>query len=92
MPPSTAPPDPARIEASVKDVLLRTVLAGEDPKALTPATPLLSSGILDSIRTVTLIGHLEDAFDVSFEAHEMNVDHLDTIEAIARTIHAKLPR
>lgn len=79
-----------QITEGVRSALLRTVLANEDPAFLNDTTPLLTGGLLDSVRTVTLIGELERTFGVSFEAHEMSVDYLDSIEVIARTIAGKL--
>lgn len=83
-------PDPEAISLSVRRVLLAGVLAGQDPAQLEETTPLLTSGVLDSIRTVKLIGDLEADFGVSFEAFEMSVDHLDTIREITATICGKL--
>lgn len=82
--------DIARIAKGVRELLLGGVLAGEDPKALEDSTPLITGGVLDSIRTVKLVGQLEARFDVSFEAYEMSVDYLNTIEGIAATVHKKL--
>lgn len=74
---------------AVRRVILDGVLRGTDAAALADTTPLLTSGVLDSVRVVTLISDLEQAFGVSFTAHEMSVDYLDSIEHIARTISAK---
>ena len=73
----------------VREVLLQGVLVGEDPEALGDGTPLITSGVLDSVRTGQLVGDLEERFGVSIEAHEMSVDYLDTVEIIAATIHRK---
>ena len=82
--------DPHTVSHSVRRVLLAGVLAGQDPNQLEDTTPLLTSGVLDSIRTVKLIGDLEADFNVSFEAFEMSVDHLDAIRDITATICSKL--
>jgi len=80
----------ARIAEGIRELLLGGVLAGEDPSALEDSTPLITGGVLDSIRTVKLVGQLEERFGVSFEAFEMSVDYLNTIEGIAATVHGKL--
>jgi acyl carrier protein len=69
--------------------LLGRVIAVEDPRALEDTTPLITGGVLDSIRTVQLISELEQHFNVSFEAYEMSVDFLDTISLIAATVSRK---
>lgn len=81
--------DRTDIVQAVRELLLQGVLAGEDPGALQDSTPLITGGVLDSIRTVKLVGDLEDRFGVAFEAFEMSVDYLNTIEDIASTVLRK---
>jgi acyl carrier protein len=87
---------PAAIEVIMQDVsppihefLLREFLPGEDRRELTDQTPLITGGILDSIRTLKLVTFLEGHFGITIEAHEAGVDHLDTIERIGALITAK---
>lgn len=80
-----------QITQGVRETLLQGVLAGEDPEALGNATPLITSGVLDSVRTGQLVADLEDRFGVGFEAFEMSVDYLDTVDLIAATVAAKKP-
>jgi len=77
------------IESQVKDFILREFLAGEDPDELKQDTPLLSSGILDSIATLKLVAFLEGAFDISIEAHEADAEHLDTLADIVSLVREK---
>lgn len=77
------------IKATVKDYILRQFLPGEDPNELTDTTPLISGGILDSISTIKLVSFLEEEFQVTFQAHEMHADYLDTISDIASTVETK---
>jgi len=81
---------PGEIKAAVKDYILDEFLPGEDPDDLTPDTPLITGGILDSIATVKLVGFLEDRFGVRFQAHEMSADYLDTLDEIAAAVESKL--
>ncbi len=74
---------------ATKSFLLREVLVGEDPNELQPNTPLLSSGILDSISTIKLVGFLEDSFSIEFAAHEISEDHLDTLTGVAQLVGTK---
>lgn len=77
------------IKSVVHGFILREFLPGEDPDELTEETPLITGGILDSISTLKLVVFLEERFEVLVEAHEAGVDHLDTIQAIARLIGRK---
>lgn len=80
------------IARTVKEYILEEFLPGENPDALTPSTPLITGGILDSIGTVELVAFLEEQYGIEFEAHEMGPDHLNTIEAIAALVGDKVAR
>lgn len=73
----------------VRNYILEECLAGEDPSKLTPATQLMSTGILDSVATLKLIVFLEEEFGVLVEPHEADEDHLNTLEAICGLIESK---
>ncbi len=77
------------IKATVRAYLLEEFLPGENPDALVNSTPLITGGILDSISTVKLVSFLEDRFKIEFQAHEIDVANLNTVDDIARTIHVK---
>lgn len=79
-----------RIEREVKAYLLREFLPDEDPSALSSGTPLVSSGVLDSISIVRLVSHLESTYGIEMEAHEFGADYLDTPAMIADTVVGKL--
>lgn len=71
---------------TIKNYILDEFLPGEDPTKLTPTTPLMSSGILDSIATLKLITFLEQEFDVHVKAHEADEEHLNTLNAICELV------
>lgn len=77
------------IRAQIREYLLQEFLPGEDPDELTDQTPLITGGILDSISTLKLVVYLEEQFQVSLEAHEAGVDHLDSVDQIASLIQSK---
>jgi acyl carrier protein len=77
------------IRQAVQDYILSEFLTGEDPAELTDATPLITGGILDSISTLKLVVFLEERFGVIVEAHEADVDNLDSVGRIARLIESK---
>ena len=81
--------NPSTIEQVLKAFILSEFLAEEDPAELTDATPLISTGILDSIATLRLVAYLEKTFSIEMAAHETDAAHLDTIERIARLVRAK---
>ena len=78
------------VKQTVKTFVLEQFLPGENPAALGDATPLITGGILDSISTLRLIAFLEEQYGIRFEAHEIGTDNLNTLDAIAATVQAKL--
>jgi acyl carrier protein len=74
---------------TIRDFVMREFLPGEHPATLTPTTPLISGGIIDSIDSVKLIIFLETEFDIEVEAFDADLDHLDTIEALERFVASK---
>ena len=74
---------------TIKNYILDEFLPGEDPTKLTPTTPLMSSGILDSIATLKLITFLEQEFDIQVKAHEADEEHLNTLNAICELVDSK---
>jgi acyl carrier protein len=80
---------PDEIQAQVKQFILDAFLPGENPDELTPQTPLISGGILDSIATLKLVMFLEERFRISLEAHEADREHLDTLADITALVQQK---
>ena len=83
-------PNSRSIHDKVKEFILKQFLPGEDPNALTDDTPLLTTGILDSLATLKLITFLEEEFDIKVEAHEADAENLNAIADITRFVSSKL--
>lgn len=79
-------------EEAVKQFILKEFLPGEDPNELTETTPLVATGILDSLATLKLVTFLEDEFGISVAPHEADEEHLNTIATIASLVHSKRSR
>ena len=80
---------PQDIKATVKSFILNEFLPGEDPAALTDTTPLMTTGILDSIAVLKVVTFLEKEFGVVLEPHEAVVENLNTLSDMARLIMSK---
>ncbi len=78
-----------QIIAATKNFVLVEFLPGEDARNLAVDTPLISSGVLDSISRLKLVTFLEDSYGVQFEAHEMGADYLETLSDIADVVMEK---
>ena len=77
------------IESTVKEFILREFLPGEDPAALMDDTPLITTGVLDSIATLKMVAFLEERYHITIEAHEADWEHLNTVAEIADLVRAK---
>lgn len=76
-------------QETIKQFILSEFLPGEDPNQLLPSTPLITGGILDSLATLRVVEYLETTFSIRIEAHEADVDNLDTLEKIAVFLQGK---
>jgi acyl carrier protein len=77
------------IHDTVKTFILDQFLPGEDPNELTDDTPLMTTGILDSLATLKLVTFLEEKFDIAVEAHEADAENLNTLELITDLVARK---
>jgi acyl carrier protein len=77
------------IKSALKTYILNEFLPGDDPAALTDATPLMTTGILDSIAVLKAVTFLENQFGIVVQPHEAVVDNLNTISDMARLVLSK---
>ena len=77
---------------TIRQFILTRYLPGETADNLRDDTPLRSSGILDSLATLSLISFLEEQFKIELEAHETDIDNFDRIEDIAALVERKQAR
>jgi acyl carrier protein len=78
---------------NVKEVIrahiLGEYLPGESPANLKDDTPLRTSGVLDSMSTLSLVTFVEETFGVALEAHETGIENFDRIQDIAELVERK---
>ncbi len=80
------------ISGAVKSFVLSEFLPGEDPADLTDSTPLVTSGILDSIATLKLVTFLEETYDIAIQPHEIDAENLNTLSLIQNLVSSKLAK
>jgi acyl carrier protein len=81
--------NPEDIKTTIKTFILNEYLPGEDPVALTDTTPLMTTGILDSIAVLKVVTFLENEFGIVLEPHEAVVENLNTLSDMARFVMSK---
>ena len=77
------------IRERVREFVASELLYGEDEGALDATTPLISSKVLDSISVVKLVEVLEREFEIRLKPHEMDEDHLNTLDQIAELVQRR---
>lgn len=68
---------------------LQEILLHSNEIELHNDTALISSGILDSISTLKLVDFLEKKYQFDFLPHEVDKEHLDTLQRIAEFVISK---
>ena len=81
--------NPQEIKPTVKTFILNEYLPGEDPAAFTDTTPLMTTGILDSIAVLKVVTFLENQFGITIGPREAVVENMNTISDITRLVKAK---
>ena len=80
------------VERSIKEYIMSEYLEGEDPNEITESTPLITTGVIDSMATLKLALFLEQTFSISLAPQEMTAEHMDTVGQIADLVNSKTAR
>ncbi len=78
------------IQSNIKAFILAEFLPGEDPAALTPTTPLVTGGILDSLATLRLVEFLNETYQIEIQPHELTDEYLDDLNKITSLVRSKV--
>jgi acyl carrier protein len=81
-----------QLRDAIRDFIVSHYLPGESRENLRDDTPLLSSGILDSLGTLGLVSFIAEQFGVELDVYDTSVEHFDRIEDIAQSIERKQVR
>lgn len=79
----------SQVADTIRNFILTKYLPGEAPENLLNETPLRTSGVLDSLATLSLISFIEQEYGIEIEAHETDVDNFDRIDDIVAFIERK---
>jgi acyl carrier protein len=69
----------------VRDFILQEFLVGADPDELTDTTPLIESGILDSLAIIKLVTFLEERYEIVVE---VDAERLATVQSIVDMVES----
>jgi acyl carrier protein len=76
-----------KLEARVRDLIVREMLQGEDSGDLTPTTELVDTGIVDSINVLKLVDFVEETYAIELEPEDIR--QFTTISNIVRVVESK---
>ena len=77
------------VKVAIRDFVLSTYLQGESPEHLRDETPLITSGILDSLAVLGLVSFIEERFAIELDIYDTSIERFDRISEIAATVRAK---
>jgi acyl carrier protein len=80
----------AGVKEAVKTFILEEFLPGENPDELNDSVELMTAGILDSVAILKMVAFLEDRYKVTFAPHELDKQHMNTLESIAQLVSSKM--
>jgi acyl carrier protein len=78
-----------QLKDTIREFIVSNYLPGESLENLRDDTPLLSSGILDSLAALGLISFIEKKYGVELDVYDTSIEQFDRIEDIARSVGRK---
>ena len=81
------------VKTTVKDTIRHFIIAqylpDESPENLRDDTPLLTSGILDSLAALGLVAFLEKEYGIELDVYDTSIERFDRIGDIADAVAKK---
>ncbi len=72
----------AELHGAVRSYIADGVFNGSLPAEFNDDMKLVSTRLMDSIVTLNLVNHFEEMLNIELQAHEVNVDNLDSVNLI----------
>ena len=79
----------ADIKGNIKDYILEEFVPDGDID-VEDDTNLLEEEVVDSLGIFTLVSFIENKFNVSVDAEEVNLDNFETLSSITKLVESKL--
>ena len=77
------------VRARIRDYIVDSLLDEDAPPEVTFETPLLSSGLIDSIGVEELLRYLEDEYAIEFDDDELSAENFESVDRIGRLVASK---
>ncbi len=79
----------ADIKGNIKEYILDEFIPDGDID-VEDSTNLLEEEVVDSLGIFTLVSFIENTFNVSIDAEEVNLDNFETLSSITKLVESKL--
>lgn len=79
----------AEVRANIKEYIIEEFVPDNDID-VEDDTNLLEEEVVDSLGIFTLVSFIENKFDVSVDAEEVNLDNFETLDSITALVESKL--
>lgn len=73
----------------ILDYISEHVFSGKMPSDFTNDTSMVNSRLVNSIIVLHLVNHIEEKLNIEFDAHEISVDNIDTVNVLSDFIVKK---
>jgi len=81
--------DSSEIQKQVREYVIENFVLGDEEDTFSDNQSFLDTGLIDSTGILEVIGYLEDEYEITIEDDEMVPENLDSVDRIARFVHAK---
>lgn len=81
-----------QLTRDIANYISNKLFGGNVPADFNNNTALISSRLLNSIVVLGMVNDFEEKYKIELEAHEVNVENLDSINKIADFIFLKLSK
>ncbi len=78
------------IKKLIRNYVSEHVFSGKLASDFTDDTLLVSTRIINSIIVMHMINHFEEVLKIELEAHEVNIDNLDSVNIMAEFFENKI--
>ena len=82
--------DKSAMKEELRTYIMSAFLPGASAGTLKDDMPLRTSGVIDSMGLLRLVGFAESQYGIELQAHETSIENFDTINAIADLIERKI--
>ncbi|MGD9210169.1 MAG: acyl carrier protein [Desulfobacteraceae bacterium] len=79
-----------KINAKLKNFIIAEYLLGTQINELSDDLNLVENGIIDSLALLKLVAYIENEFNIVLEPEEIDMDNLNSIQAITAIIGKKV--